>query len=167
MGPHRRCRRCRRPRSSYRFRGRPYDLDLRAPLAQPGMSRRDPDYSGASRGADPYGCDAADQEAGILANELCGTLELQPDRIGRKRADVAELIGDPQYQASAIRTVRQQLGIIRRERELLVESLARPIPDDDLLAADVSLDAQIGPILQEVECQLREHERRMGEVWEL
>jgi len=45
----------------------------------------------AFRGADPYGRDAADQEAGILANELCGTLELQPDRIGRKGADVAEL----------------------------------------------------------------------------
>src|SRR6266702_7515720 len=103
------------------------------------MSGRDPDRSGAFRGADPYGCDASDQEAGILANELCRTFELQPDRIGRKGADVAELIGDPQHEASAIRAVRQQLGIIRREHELLVETLARPAADDDLLAAHVSL----------------------------
>ena len=131
------------------------------------MSGRDPDRPGALHGADPYGCNAADQEAGILANELCGPLDLQADRIGRKGADVAELIGDPQHEAGAIRAVRQQLGIIRSECELLVETPSRPVADDNLLVADISLDTQISPILEEVEWPLREYERGMREVWEL
>jgi len=83
----------------------------------------------------------------------------RPQRGGRCRTH-----RDPQYQASAIRAVRQQL----ESSGVSTNCWSRPWPDQFrtmTCCRRCTPRCASLPILEEVECPLREHERRMREVW--
>jgi len=127
---------------TYHFRRRRSDLDPCALLAQPGMSRRirtapelPVERIHTARRRRP-------RRQGFPANELCGTSDLQSDRIGRKGADVAELIGDPQYQ----RECNPRVASSWESSGVSTNCWSRPWPDHFgpmTCCADVPLDAQV------------------------
>ena len=74
--------------------------------------------------ADPDGALTAYQRKRIVANDLCRSRYFKSNRIGRKRTNRAEFIGDSQDNARGVGTVACQGGVIGRKRKLLVGSAA-------------------------------------------
>lgn len=100
--------------------------------------------------SDPDRACSANEPEGIVSNNVGWTLESEHNRIARIGADVPKLVGDPEYNASRVGAVSNQSGVIGQKAELLIETFSRVAARNNLLAANVTINAEVGPERREI-----------------
>ena len=96
-------------------------------------------------GAHPDGYGSSDERGGIVADEGCRAVELSTMPSLAKDGCPVSVV-HPQQDACRIGAVGDKLGVVRRDHELVIHAVAGVALRDDLLAADVAVDAQIAPV---------------------
>src|SRR5580704_6593196 len=138
------------------------DLKVNLPLAQGRMRRGQPHSSRLLFRSQPHSACPTHQREGIVADNFGGTFDVQRDGVVGERAYCAEFICDPQYDTRGISAVGKKPGVIRQNRELLIDPFAGVELRDHLLALNVAFNPQISPGVEKW-AQV-EDERRMRKV---
>ena len=99
---------------------------------------------------DPDGACAAYQREWVVADQRCRTREFETDGIAGEGANGVELVCNSENDPGRISSVGNQGCVIGQEREFLIDALAGEAARDDLLALDISVNAQIAPGIEDV-----------------
>src|SRR5271165_392075 len=129
------------------------------------MRSRQSNRSALLFGSNPYGAGATHQGKRILSDNFGRPLDFQLDSAGRERLDGIKLIGHAQDDASGIGAIADQARVIGQQHELLIDAFAGVALRDYLLSANVSLNAQVSPLMEEL--AHFDHKRGIAEVREL
>jgi len=121
------------------------DIEVDVTGAEDGVMGGEAHLAGLLSGANPDGACASDERERIVADEMGGSGEFEADGIVGEGANGVEFVGDAQDNACGIGSVGDQRGVIGQQSEFLIDALAGKTARDDLLALDVSVDAQIAP----------------------
>jgi hypothetical protein len=89
--------------------------------------------------SDPNRSRSSDQRKRIIANDLTGAFQLELDRVVGKGPDRSEFVGNVQNQTSSVRTVGNELGVVRNKQKLRIDIVSGEIFCNHLFSLDVSL----------------------------
>lgn len=107
--------------------------------------RGEADLAGLLGGANPNRALTADEREGIVADERGRAAEFETDGVCGEGADGVELVGNTEDDAGRVGPIGNELNVVRKQHEFLIDSLTGETARDDLLALNVSFDAQIAP----------------------
>src|SRR5438128_59605 len=130
------------------------------------MSRNQSDLPWLFLGTNPDCARSADQGERIVADDLGRTFELELNGVVGKRANRAEFISDAQNDSRTVSSISDQRGIVGCDGEIRIYAPAGHLLLDDLLAADVTFEAQVAPAMPQAGSGI-DDERRIPQMLEL
>src|SRR5690242_15176364 len=105
------------------------------------MNSAQPHSSGLGSCTKPDGAAAGDDWKWIVADDLARAIDAELDRGSRITAQSAEFVGDLHGHAGRVGAVSEERRVVGGDQELPVGAAVRIAFLDDLLPADVALDA--------------------------